>query len=258
MLPFRFKIFLYIITACVFTLACSKKEIMPQYKSFEELSSKVSYTALKDTLFNLSEIDVSETYKDSLLFFTEHFTNGIFKYVIKDNSLSMITKTGPGPGEFQRPGYIVVSGNELIINDDSRWDNVQKFDFNGNYLGKIISKYAPTLRSMCMDSRSNIYFVTAGPYNNYYIHDINNNQYNKVPECINNFEYSISQPGAFIYDDILYFMNPYEYKVYTLDTRTKKEDVIYLTGLKNVVDFEQYYDQILPVKVQFASCYKRF
>ncbi len=224
-------------------LSCSSKET--KVRNIEEISTLKWKCNTKELTNQPSGYLDLKSFNDSLIFITSFFGRQLIKFDRYTEKYSILGKQGNGPGEYRNPFSIIVNNDKLIINDMNS-QRIQMFDFEGRFIKEYSFKKMVNATRMVMDNDSLIYLLNSGNLFDYFVINNNNESFIKVPKCFSSLKHPIvGSFGVFLFNDTLYAMNSYEWKVYKVDLITKKESVVDLKGVDNIFNWESYYDKNL-------------
>ena len=234
-------VFLIEICMAYMFYGCNNNNNIPEYK-LDSIAHKIYDKTISDSTCRPGFIYDIVNYKDSLIFYTDMFMRGIYKHDMTNGKTSKLGREGRGPGEYLQPTSLEVGENELYFNDQFT-NSVIAYDFNGKYLRDYESKKFVKSQRMIRTKSGDIIFLNNGVHFRNYLTSVTGEEFYKVQKCFYSFKRPISPREFFEYNDIIYFMNPYELMIMTYDRKTDKEGVIEFGGVRNSFSWEDNYDR---------------
>lgn len=234
---------IFLITICLAYLfsGCNDHSRIPRYE-LDQIANKIYDKTISDSTCHPGFIYDIVNYKDSLIFYTDMFMRGVYKYDMINGKSAKLGREGRGPGEYIQPTSLEVGANELLFND-SFTNTVIVYDFNGKYIKEYESKKFVKSQRMIRTKSGDIIFLNNGIHFKNYLTAITGEELYKVQKCFYSFKRPIFPREFYEYNNTIYFMNPYELKIMTYDRNSNKEGVIELRGVKNSFNWETNYER---------------
>lgn len=215
-------IFVLIAISTMLYFVFSEKE-SKEILDFDDLYEQTYKFELPDTLGPSIWIKDLLAIGDSLIFFSEGSTNLFYLLNRKVNAINQITNQGLGPGEFQMPRGVILDGDYITLTGAVK-PVISYFDLQGNFVKDIKSGSQFGLGNIIKYKDSYIKkngFSSSNYFN--FVHD--STVFYPIPDKLKQSKgIHFQDPGAFIHQDILYFMNPYESIIHRYDL--KKNDIL--------------------------------
>jgi len=240
---------IFVLLIMVAFVSCKKVNIK-EVEFKDAVAENIIDLNIKENKFIDAIRDV-HIYNDSLIFFTSKNTPGLYKLEIQNSNISKIGNTGKGPGEYEKPLFLLIKKDVICYSDRGSFD-IQAVDFNGKFLHKYINPNFVKGKILCEDKNNNILLAGGGYFWDFYVSSLNGNNYFKVHESVKKIGNNGVSGGTAVTDsNYIYFMNAYEMKIYVANTDTKKEEVVVLNGNHKKFDWNSYGDKELsPEKME--------
>ena len=234
----------------VFSLLLASCNFMePESKQSAALFS--DFFKLKQTIpiqgKNMSSALLSGAFvRDSLLLLSDMQTRSIFKINLFDNSCNKLGTNGVGPGEYTMPFHLYAKDATVYFSDITN-SRICKVDQNCDYISQIKAPHGAT---RFIELKKQIYFLTS-PSSTYYVVSQNGDKFFRTPRVYKNLKRSPALPGIIEINNSIYFMNPYEKKIFKLNTGSNTEETIKIQGLSHNTNIESLYNsQMDPIKLK--------
>lgn len=214
-------IFKYLLALVIFVLIVvfyllDQKNELSEIPSFENFYEKSFSFELPDTIGTYLHIQSVESEADSLIFIAERISASNYRLNKNTRKFRRFTKYGLGPGEMQMPESILNMGDHIVLTGSAK-PALLKYDFNGNYLSEEKQNYSFGLKRVFKNG-NDIYKFNTVNSSTYFDRVADGYKFYEIPSHIRQVSgIHKSHPGAFVYDDTLFFMNRFEAKIHKYD-----------------------------------------
>ena len=206
-------------------VGCNGKEKISTYK-LSDIAQKIDTIKFNNDMNASSRAFELKNYKDSLVIVTDFYDRNIIKYDMNDKTIAIIGDNGSLDGQYTNPHSLDVVNGKIIFNEmnDSR---VQRIDFNGMFINKYSGVENHNASFLVARNDSTIYFQN---WNSpYFISNNLRKSFYHIPSVFKNaIKRTAGVGGQFIFNDTLYFLNIYEWKVYKINLIDGQEEAIEL------------------------------
>ena len=224
--------------------SCAHKQETDDLEKIFTLSKKVE---IEDDVLITGSTTRAVFLSDSSILLNDFISRTLVKLNIHTGRSEKIGKNGNGPGEYIIPFYFEANENNILVSD---FDKVviEQINLNGNALKTYQSKHH-FLNGTKFTSKNDKLFVLNDASTDYYLRN-DSLEFFKVPRCFK-YDYPVKSPtGIARSENLLFFMNLYEAKVYGFEFDTKREFSINLEHNKAGV-WERFYEKELdPLKIE--------
>lgn len=224
--------FLFVVILC----GCQKsanEEIIEN-----SIAAKITGIKIADSLaLKPVSIYVTKTWKDSLFYFTDSKSNMVYRVDKGSGSIKIIGRKGNARGEYTKAYALEIKGDSLFVSDSGQ-NCIHIYDLEGNYLKKKSYSINIADKLMASGPDNTEYFINY-MYNGNYITASNGKSYFKQPAQMANVGFPMTNYSIQVHDSLIYFMNPYEMKIYHFNVYTGKERELKLNGTPSEFDWNE-------------------
>lgn len=182
------------------------------------------------------EIIDTKSYGDSMLYFSDNYSHRVYSVNCNNSTIDLIGGYGSGPGEYINPHSLAINKDSLFVMDSGQ-NSVIIYDINGKYLKTKKYRINISDKKMTIANNGMEYFVNY-LYQGNYIIAADGKSYYAQPKEMAKVEFPMINYYIQTSDSIVYFMNPYEMKLFYINVYNKKEGLIILKGTESRFDWE--------------------
>jgi hypothetical protein len=208
-----------LVVLVVILMSCSTENKSEKLVKIDELFEEVLSLKIQDSLGVGAFISNANIKNDTLIYYTELMSNGIYETNLNSGKTRKIGSNGMGPGEYIMPKGVLLKKDSIFFTDQKK--KISVINRRGKSLKEITSVHRFTDNTLCKTEKGKIFAHSNNT--EFMLYDINGKGYIQNSKYFfgpNTKHYSSLAP--FVDKNKIYIIHPLANKISILDTEKKE------------------------------------